>query len=179
VCGIRASRRLSLCRVARRCGCDRQQGSGVRSIAIIIGDLSALCAQAPGRVPCCLILALKTGLAMLALALPLASARAESTCALSASRASILMEVSGFKSQTGVVNVWVYRSKPDDFLVRDKRLSRLRYPVPTIGALRSCIVIPGPGRTLSPRTTTSNSIASVTSPMGWPIQWTPIFHECI
>lgn len=118
----------------------------MRSISLIIGDLPASCAQAVGRVARCLVPALKTGLAMLALALPVASARAAPTCAASASRASILLEVNGFKSQTGIVSVWVYGSNPDDFLVRDKRILRLAYPVPRAGPLEVCIALPSPGR---------------------------------
>lgn len=118
----------------------------MRSIFLVIGDPPASCAQTVGRVARCLIPALKTGLAMLALALPVASARAAPTCTASASRASILLEVNGFKRQTGTVNIWVYGSNPRDFLARDKRILRLAYSVPRTGPLEVCVALPGPGR---------------------------------
>lgn len=68
------------------------------------------------------------------------------TCSRTIERPSILLRVTGFKSQTGIVNVWVYGNKPNDFLVKDKRILRLAYPVPRTGAMEACIAVPGPSR---------------------------------
>ena len=67
-------------------------------------------------------------------------------CARPIERPSILLRVTGFKRQTGIVNVWVYGSNPNDFLAKDKRILRLAYPVPPAGPIEACIAVAGPGR---------------------------------
>lgn len=67
-------------------------------------------------------------------------------CSAANSTSTIMLRVDGFKKQTGTVNIWVYGSNPRDFLVRDKRILRLAYPVPRIGPMEACIAVPGPGR---------------------------------
>lgn len=88
-----------------------------------------------------LLISLLPGLAEPAVASPTAVA-----CPSPVARPSILLRVSGFKNQKGIVNVWVYGSNPSDFLVRDKRILRLAYPVPPTGPMEACIAIPGLGR---------------------------------
>lgn len=67
-------------------------------------------------------------------------------CDVSTTKSAILLRVIGFKKQTGIVNIWVYGSNPNDFLVREKRILRLKYPVPPSGPMEACIAVPGPGR---------------------------------
>lgn len=67
-------------------------------------------------------------------------------CSAANSESTIRLRVGGFKRQTGTVNLWVYGGNPRDFLVRDKRILRLAYPVPQIGPMEACIALPGPGR---------------------------------
>ena len=67
-------------------------------------------------------------------------------CTGTIERPSILLRVNVFKSQTGVVNIWVYGNNPKDFLAKDRRILRLAYPVPRIGAVEACIEVPRPGQ---------------------------------
>lgn len=69
-----------------------------------------------------------------------------SECRGETTKPAILFRVSGFKQQTGIVNVWVYGSNPRDFLIRDKRLLRLKFPVPISGPMEACIALAGAGR---------------------------------
>ena len=77
---------------------------------------------------------------------PATAASASTSCSSRAARPAILFRVTGFKQQTGLVNVWVYGSNTKDFLVRDKRILRLQFPVPSAGPMEVCIAILGPGR---------------------------------
>ena len=87
------------------------------------------------------LISLLPGLAEPAVASPTTVA-----CPSPIARSSILLRVGGFKSQTGIVNVWVYGNNPNDFLVKDKRILRLAYPVPSAGPMEACIAVPSPGR---------------------------------
>ena len=70
----------------------------------------------------------------------------KSTCMSPTAHSLIQLIVSGFKKPNGVVNVWIYGGNADDFLVRDKRILRLKFPDPSDGPMAACIAVPGPGR---------------------------------
>jgi len=76
-------------------------------------------------------------------------ANAETTgpkCRSATAKSAILLRVSGFKIRSGIINIWIYDGNPADFLVRDKRILRLKFPVPAAGPMLACIPVPAPGR---------------------------------
>lgn len=83
---------------------------------------------------------------LFALASQAGSAVLATTCGSSTERASVMLNVTGFKRPTGKINIWVYGSNATDFLARDKRILRLQFPVPSNGPMAACIALPGPGR---------------------------------
>ncbi len=65
-------------------------------------------------------------------------------CEAGSGKSAFLVNVSGFKAQTGRVRVQVYGSDPSEFLAKGAKLRRIDLPV-TATRMPVCIVVPSAG----------------------------------
>lgn len=86
--------------------------------------------------------------AMLVAAMPAAAQAAmgpdASACQSGSGKTAFLVNVSGFKAQTGRVRVQVYGNDPSDWLAKGEKLRRIDLPV-TAARMPICITVPSSG----------------------------------
>jgi uncharacterized protein (DUF2141 family) len=58
---------------------------------------------------------------------------------------AVLVRISGFKTRTGGVRVYLFGNNPDDFLAKGKRLRKVDLPVTPAGPMAVCIRAPANG----------------------------------
>jgi len=93
-------------------------------------------------------LALFSAAGALAALAPAAAAQAigpdAAACRANADRPAILVNVTGFKEQSGRVRVQLYGTNPADFLAKGKYVRRIDLPV-SGGRMAVCVAVPNPG----------------------------------
>jgi len=67
------------------------------------------------------------------------------SCGSGADAVRIDVEITGIRLPKGNVTVLLYPDKPDDFLAKGKRLSKIRIPVHS-NVVTACMTAPAPGR---------------------------------
>lgn len=68
----------------------------------------------------------------------------DAECPVSSEGTSLQLTIENIRTMRGLVTISIYGDRPEDFLVKGKKLAKVRLPVQA-GTLRACLSLPKPG----------------------------------